>query len=366
MGAQFLRGQPFITLTNGKILSEYCLFDNLRVVLEEANDSVKKHFDAELLPFGENKKGKRNTITFKEVESLPTSNNVAGSDKRASLKFVNSAPKFELAEDRMYAKGYQGGRAAIPLKLSQNIVVEYEKDTSPAFLFNTIFPPLLRRHLPTENKTLLHASSAVIKGKAFVYCGWSHSGKTNGLLKCLEKGGEYLGDDKVIMDRNGKIHPYPLRINLFGYNFDANPWLIERAYSPMRFMWLNWWNKRANKALEKPWNKGPLRGSWESVAYITKTKLHSRYKPADLGIECAKKATDIEEFKILMNTENVDLGKLSYRLRSVNDDEDYFYKKMKAAVDFLYGPSDIYNDGAEEEKIIKDGLSKCKKVTIGR
>ena len=104
----------------------------------------------------------------------------------------------------------------------------------------------------------------------------------------------------------------------------------------------------------------------ESVAYITKTKLHSRYKPADLGIECAKKATDIEEFKILMNTENVDLGKLSYRLRSVNDDEDYFYKKMKAAVDFLYGPSDIYNDGAEEEKIIKDGLSKCKNVTIGR
>ena len=83
--------------------------------------------------------------------------------------------------------------------------------------------------------------------------------KTNGLLKCLEKGGEYLGDDKVIMDRNGKIHPYPLRINLFGYNFDANPWLIERAYSPMRFKWLNWWNKRANKALEKPWNKGPLR-----------------------------------------------------------------------------------------------------------
>ena len=83
-------------------MSEYCLFDNLRVVLEEANDSVKKHFDAELLPFGENKKGKRNTITFKEVESLPTSNNVAGSDKRASLKFVNSAPKFELAEE--YAK----------------------------------------------------------------------------------------------------------------------------------------------------------------------------------------------------------------------------------------------------------------------
>jgi len=111
LGAQFLRGQPFITLTNGKILSEYCLFDNLRVILEEANDSVKKHFDAELLPFGENKKGKRNTITFKEVESLPASNNVAGSDKRASWKFVNSAPKFELAGERMYDKVYQGCRA---------------------------------------------------------------------------------------------------------------------------------------------------------------------------------------------------------------------------------------------------------------
>ena len=83
-------------------MSEYCLFDNLRVVLEEAIDSVKKHFDAELLPFGKNKKGKRNTITFKEVESLPVSNNVAGSDKRASLKFVNSAPKFELAVDFLY------------------------------------------------------------------------------------------------------------------------------------------------------------------------------------------------------------------------------------------------------------------------
>ena len=234
------------------------------------------------------------------------------------------------------------------------------------FFFNTIFPPLLRRHLPTENKTFLHASSAVIKGEAYVFCGWSHSGKTNGLLKCLEKGGEYLGDDKVIMDRNGKIHPYPLRINLFGYNFDANPLLIERAYSPMRFKWLNWWNKRANKALEKPWNKGPLRGSWESVAYITKTKLHSRYRPADLGIECAKEATDIEEFKILMNTEKIDLKKLSYRLRSVNDDEDYFYKKMKAAVDFSVWPFRHLQQRGRRRKIIKDGLSKCKRVVIGR
>ena len=105
-------------------MSEYCLFDNLRVVLEQVNDSVRKHFDAELLPFGENKKGTRNTITFKEVETLPKSNNVAGSEKRASLKFVNSAPKFELADERMYAKAYQGGRAAIPLTQTKNLVIE--------------------------------------------------------------------------------------------------------------------------------------------------------------------------------------------------------------------------------------------------
>jgi len=67
-----------------------------------------------------------------------------------------------------------------------------------------------------------------------------------------------------------------------------------------------------------------------------------------------------------MDTENVDIEKLAYRLRSVNDEEDYFYKKMKAAVDFLYGPSDLYTDGMEEEKIIEKGLSKCKKVIIGK
>ena len=39
---------------------------------------------------------------------------------------------------------------------------------------------------------------------------------------------------------------------------------------------------------------------------------------------------------------------------------------MKAAVDFLYGPSDLYTDGMEEEKIIEKGLSKCKKVIIGK
>ena len=107
-------------------------------------------------------------------------------------------------------------------------------------------------------------------------------------------------------------------------------------------------------------------GSWESVAYITKTKLHARYRPDDLGIKCASKPTDIEEFKVLMNREDIDLEKMAYRIRSVNDDEDYFYKKMKAAVDFLYGPSNIYNDGAKEEEIIQNGLSKCKKVVIGR
>ena len=56
-----------------------------------------------------------------------------------------------------------------------------------------------------------------------------------------------------------------------------------------------------------------------------------------------------------MNRENVDLEKMAYRLRSVNDDEDYLYKKMKSAVDFLYGPSNIYNDGAKEEEIIQNG-----------
>ena len=57
---------------------------------------------------------------------------------------------------------------------------------------------------------------------------------------------------------------------------------------------------------------------------------------------------------------------MAYRLRSVNDDEDYYYKKMKAAVDFLYGPSNIYNFGKTEEEMIEKGLSKCKKVIIGR
>ena len=193
-------------------MSEYSLFDNLRIVLENGSSDgpVQKYFDAELLPFGKDRSGQRRTVTFREIEKLPESDNVVGSENRANLKFVGQAPKFELSGDRMYAKSYDGGRAAVPLKVSDDLVIDYEKNTSPGFLLNTIFTPLLRRHLITEDKALLHASAAVLDGKALVYCGWAHAGKTNGLLGCLEKEAKYLGDDKVIMDRQGRIHPYPL------------------------------------------------------------------------------------------------------------------------------------------------------------
>ena len=40
-----------------------------------------------------------------------------------------------------------GARASLPLTMADRTVVEYEPEMPPAFLFNTLFPPLLRRHL---------------------------------------------------------------------------------------------------------------------------------------------------------------------------------------------------------------------------
>ena len=346
-------------------MKSYTLFDGLRVALESESTATAAHFDAELLPHGADAGGERQEIFFRETAVLSGGSGAVGSPDRARLKFVKGAPQFTLDGDRMLVRAWNGARASLPLTMGDRTVVEFEPEMPPAFLFNTLFPPLLRRHLRREGKALLHASAAEVDGRAEVFCGWAHAGKTSSLLGTLRDGGRYLGDDKVVIDREGRIHPCLLRLNLFGYNFEQHPWLVKRAFRPARYHWLSWWNRRAQGALRRPWNKGPLRGSWESVEYLTKTGLHNRYRPEELEIPVADAPVPLGTFHVLAPLPELELDDLARRLRSVNDEEDFLQKRMQPAADFLHGAAPLFEGGADEERLIAEALANAGKIAYG-
>ena len=140
---------------------------------------------------------------------------------------------------------------------------------------------------------------------------------------------------------------------------------MKRAFRPARYHWLSWWNRRAQGALRRPWNKGPLRGSWESVEYLTKTGLHNRYRPEELEIPVADAPVPLGTFHVLAPLPELELGDLARRLRSVNDEEDFLQKRMQPAVDFLHGAAPLFEGGADEERLIAEALANAGKIAYG-
>lgn len=78
--------------------------------------------------------------------------------------------------------------------------------------------PVVQCLLAERGCTFLHASAVRMDDGAWVFPAWGQTGKTALVLELLREGAAYLGDDLVIVDAEGRVHPYPKAIALFGYN----------------------------------------------------------------------------------------------------------------------------------------------------
>jgi hypothetical protein len=60
-----------------------------------------------------------------------------------------------------------------------------------------------------EGRILVHAGAVVWRGRAILLPGRSGSGKSELVAALVRAGAEYLSDEFAVLDREGKVHPYP-------------------------------------------------------------------------------------------------------------------------------------------------------------
>jgi hypothetical protein len=92
----------------------------------------------------------------------------------------------------------------------------------------------LSLHLAEHAKTrvFIHAGVVGWKGKAVLLPGRTHAGKSTLVTALLRAGAEYYSDEFALVDRLGRIHPYPCPIQV--RNPDETTYLIQAADVPAR------------------------------------------------------------------------------------------------------------------------------------
>ncbi|MFX0199735.1 MAG: hypothetical protein ACFFCW_26735 [Candidatus Hodarchaeota archaeon] len=69
-----------------------------------------------------------------------------------------------------------------------------------------------------EDKTFFHAGAIGKNEEAFIFTGGGGVGKTSLVLNFLRRGYKYLGDDWILLGKQGIAYPLPKRIHIFDYN----------------------------------------------------------------------------------------------------------------------------------------------------
>ena len=69
-----------------------------------------------------------------------------------------------------------------------------------------------------HDKTFLHAGAVSKNGGAFIFTGGGGVGKTSLVLNFLRRGYEYLGDDWILVGKQGVAYPFPKTVHMFDYN----------------------------------------------------------------------------------------------------------------------------------------------------
>jgi hypothetical protein len=87
----------------------------------------------------------------------------------------------------------------------------------------------LQMHVATNarDRVFIHAGVVGWRGRAIVLPGRSFAGKSTLVNALLAAGATYYSDEYAVLDRNGRVHPYPRRLSL--RQPEANPTRISAA-----------------------------------------------------------------------------------------------------------------------------------------
>ena len=104
----------------------------------------------------------------------------------------------------------------------------YIEESVDSFWVLYVIEKLLMIILPMKGFLLMHASASVRNNiEATMYTGSKASGKTENVLKDVDSGCEFIGDEFIIADQNANCYCYPRRVNIHKFNTNRY-WMILR------------------------------------------------------------------------------------------------------------------------------------------
>ncbi len=139
----------------------------------------------------------------------------------------NECIKRKIVVSRIFPLSYawcfrNNQKTKIDLYYNTNFFRYVWRDYLAVNLHTYLLEPLLLYCGLKKGFILIHAGSAEVNGKGLVVAAESGCGKTSLILKLVQAGNKFLGDDLVWISEDGKMIRYPRSIHLFSYVLKSN------------------------------------------------------------------------------------------------------------------------------------------------
>jgi hypothetical protein len=157
----------------------------------------------------------------------------------------------------------------------------------------------------------IHASAFQFKGIGVLASGWPKGGKTSSLFAFLSKGAQFVSDDWLYVDHDGKVYPLLQPIKLHDWQLEHLPEFRSRISSgKLRKMKLVKAADSLERKLPESLREGfaPTQAYHLVMRYLNKKQRHVYISPAKLfGDQATASAAPFEKLFLTLSHESQDI-----------------------------------------------------------
>lgn len=202
--------------------------------------------------------------------------------KKSKIKLPEGA--LELVKDTLYENKeslYVTLKGVFKIVAQQNnFTIEYSTESSGEIVFH-VMEVLIRFYAPLYDFMFMHSSGFIKDGKISLINAFGGSGKTEVMLKALLNGAQFISDDLGIINKDGKVYPYPVLIPLRVHHYDVE---LRRKLnvSEYYYRFAIWCMKKNGKITRRLYNAFNLRCFVRNLPYTAFTDKTTELRYYDI------------------------------------------------------------------------------------
>lgn len=205
----------------------------------------------------------------------------------------------ELVKDLLYEHNKslyitRGGVIKVDAQ-EDHFAIEYTSKSSGGMVFH-VMEVLIRFYAPLYDIVFLHASSFIIDNCVTLINAFGGSGKTEVMLKALLNGARFIADDLAIVNKDGRVFPYPALIPLRVHHYDDK--LLAKLKVPKcKWILANYCFKKNGRITRRIFNSLNLKYFVRNLPYKAFTDKETPLKFYDIDHFYWIESSDTTSFK---------------------------------------------------------------------